>query len=208
MTRFLRQLRFADQAIPSLAWIEPWLAEEGLNAEDAAARANERVALTQVMTANSITSLRVISRLDWKALVERSSVLETALRADPAGVYPRMTFKTRDHYRHVVERIAKRTKRSERDVAETALKLAAEGQMLIPDDEARGHVGYYLVDAGLPALEAATGYTPSAEGGDPPLGARAPEPPAHRRASASARWRRSRRCSGSAGCGRSRWTCC
>jgi cyclic beta-1,2-glucan synthetase len=160
VTRFLRQLRFADQAIPSLAWIEPWLNEEGLNAEDAAARANERVALTQVMTANSITSLRVISRLDWKALVERSSVLETALRADPAGVYPRMTFKTRDNYRHVVERIAKRTKRSERDVAETALRLASEGQMKYPADEARGHVGYYLVDDGLAALEAATGYTP------------------------------------------------
>src|SRR6476619_3496043 len=112
------------------------------------------------MTANSITSLRVISRLDWKALVERSSVLETSLRADPAGVYPRITFKTRDQYRHVVERIAKRTKRSERDVAETALRLASEGQHKYPADEARGHVGYYLVDDGLLALEKATGYTP------------------------------------------------
>ncbi|MEO8562699.1 MAG: glucoamylase family protein [bacterium] len=160
VTRFLRQLRFADQAFTSLAWIEPWLSEEGLNAEDAAARSHERLALTQVMTANSITSLRAISRLDWKALVERQSVLEAALREDPASVYPHMTFATRDRYRHIVEHVAKRTKRKERDVADVALKLAADGKTRWPEDVARGHVGYYLVDEGLPALEAATGFTP------------------------------------------------
>ena len=32
--------------------------------------------------------------------------LDAVLRADPAGAYDRMTFATRDHYRHVVERVA------------------------------------------------------------------------------------------------------
>ena len=45
-----------------------------MSAEDAAARATQRLALTQVMMANSITSLRAIARLDWKAFVERQSV--------------------------------------------------------------------------------------------------------------------------------------
>ena len=31
------------------------------------------------------------------------------LREDPAGVYAKMDFATRDHYRHVVEKLAKRT---------------------------------------------------------------------------------------------------
>ena len=109
VSRFLHQLRFADQAIPSLAWLEPWLNEEALNAEEASARATQRVALTQIMMANSITSLRAIAAWTGRRFVERQSVLEAALRDDPAGVYPRMTFETRDHYRHVVERIAKRT---------------------------------------------------------------------------------------------------
>ncbi|HEY0997670.1 MAG TPA: hypothetical protein VGD77_16890, partial [Gemmatimonadaceae bacterium] len=161
VSRFLRELRMADDTLTSLAWLEPWLAEEGVSPEDAAARANERLALTQVMTANSITSLRAIGRLDWKAFVERQSVIEAVLRAEPAGVYAQMTFATRDDYRHAVERIARRTHRPEREVAELAVQLAADGAREWPGDAARGHVGYYLVDAGLPALEAATGYTPA-----------------------------------------------
>jgi cyclic beta-1,2-glucan synthetase len=161
VSRFLRQIRLADDAITSLTWLEPWMAEEGVSAEASSAQANERLALTQVMTANSITSLRVIAHLDWKTFVEGQSVIEALLRAEPAGIYERMTFATRDHYRHVVERVAKRTRRSEQDVASLVVALAADGRREWPDDVARGHVGYYLLDAGLPALEAATGYRPT-----------------------------------------------
>jgi cyclic beta-1,2-glucan synthetase len=162
VSRFLQQLRLADQAVTPLAWIEPWLTEEGVGADEAAARANERLALTQVMTANSITSLREIGRLDWRTFVEQQSALEAVLRAEPAGVYPQMTFATRDRYRHVVERIARRTRLPEQQVAAHAVELARAGRERWPDDAARGHVGYYLVDAGRAALEAATGYRPAA----------------------------------------------
>ncbi|HYD53644.1 MAG TPA: hypothetical protein VEA99_13495, partial [Gemmatimonadaceae bacterium] len=121
-------------------------------------RANERLALTQAMTANSITSLRAVGRLDWKLLIERHSRLESVLLAEPAVVYPRMTFESRDRYRHAVERIAKRCRRTELEVAALAVSLAEAGGRAHPDDAARGHVGYYLVDAGVPALEAAVGY--------------------------------------------------
>ena len=70
----------------------------------------QRLALTQVMMANSITSLRAIARIDWHDFVESQSRLEAVLREDPAAIYPRMTFETRDRYRHVVERIAQRTR--------------------------------------------------------------------------------------------------
>ncbi|HET7457266.1 MAG TPA: glucoamylase family protein, partial [Gemmatimonadaceae bacterium] len=56
--------------------------------------------------------------------VEAQSVLERALRADPTGDYGAMSFGGRDHYRHVVEHIAKRTKRGEREVADAAVGLA------------------------------------------------------------------------------------
>src|SRR5215210_2665733 len=161
VSRFLRQIRLSEHSAP-LAWLEPWMSEEGISAEEAAARANERLGLTQVMTANSITSLRAIGRLDWKGFVERQSALEATLRQDPAGVYRGMTFATRDSYRHVVEKIAKRTKRTELEIAKAAIGLAHAGAREWLGDPARGHVGYYLVDAGLPALEAATGYKPKA----------------------------------------------
>ena len=46
---------------------------------------------------------------DWREFVETMSVVEHTLREDPAGVYGRMDFATRDRYRHVVEAIAKRS---------------------------------------------------------------------------------------------------
>jgi cyclic beta-1,2-glucan synthetase len=155
VARFLPQLRFQHGATPRLRPLELWVAEQGMSAEDASGRATERVALTQVMMANSITSLRAIARMDWESFVEGQSVLEPELRRDPAGVYPRMTFETRDHYRHVVERIAKRTGREEAQVAREAVAMSAGAA-----DERARHVGYFLVDEGLRALEAATGYRP------------------------------------------------
>ena len=74
--------------------------------------------------ANSITSLRDIGRRDWREFVEHQSAMEAVLRDDPAGCYSLMTFATRDTYRHVVERIAKRTEHSEVAVAGRAIEMA------------------------------------------------------------------------------------
>ena len=161
VSRFLYQLRMSPDSVPPLAWLEGWIAEHGMSAEDAAARATEWVALTQIMMANSITSLRTIARMDWETFVERESVMEAALRQDPAAVYPRMTFETRDQYRHVVERIAKRTRRDEAAVARSAVDLARSNLGDGASDlHRRTHVGYYLVEDGLLELERLYSYKP------------------------------------------------
>ena len=132
-----------------------------MSAEEAAARANQRLAHTQLMMANSITSLRAISHRDWRTFVERQSLLETALTEDPAAVYRRMTFRDRDQYRHVIERLARRTGRDEAEVARQAVELARAGAaQASPEDPRRAHVGYYLVDEGRADLERAVGYHP------------------------------------------------
>ncbi len=162
VSRFLQQLRMAADPVIPLAWIEQWIADEGLRAEDASARSAERLALTQVMTANSITSLRAVARMDWRSFVDRQSEMDAVLRSDPAGEYTRMTFITRDQYRHVVERIAKRTGAREGDVARHAIELARLAARDQPGEPHRAHVGYYLVDEGLPQLERLTNYRPPA----------------------------------------------
>ena len=124
VARFLQQLRTYQTNFTPLVWLEQWIAEDSLSAEDAIARSNQRQALTQVMMANSITSLRTIARLDWSEFVEVSSAVEAVLRRDPTSDYGRMTFGTRDLYRHVVEDIAKGTGLEEREVAQRALDLA------------------------------------------------------------------------------------
>lgn len=74
------------------------------------------------------------------------------MRKDPADVYARMDFHTRDSYRHVVEHLAQRLDRDEPAVAECVLRLAAQPGS---DAPVASHVGYYLVDTGLPLLRSA-----------------------------------------------------
>jgi cyclic beta-1,2-glucan synthetase len=158
VARFLHQIRGYQVNFTPLVWLEQWIAEDGPSAETAVTRSNRMIALTQITVSNCIISLRAIGRLDWKKFVESQSATEKILRKDLSGHYPQMLFGTRDHYRHVVEHIAKRTKRQEEEVANIALGLTVQGHG--QGDEPRSHVGYYLLKEGRAELEEATGYIP------------------------------------------------
>ncbi len=161
VARLLSQLRTSIGASPALTWLERRMQNDGLHPDETAARATRRLAHTQFIMANSITSLRDLAKHDWPEFVERQSALEAALRQDPAGVYPQMTFATRDRYRHVVEQIARRSGREEVAVARAATALADTADA--PSGSRRqGHVGFFLVGDGLPHLERETGGMPPA----------------------------------------------
>ena len=85
---------------------------------DAGARANNDG------IANIILSLRTISEQDWANFFESVSRLEQTLRKDPAGIYSRMDFKTRDLYRKEIEKLSLATGREETELAEITLDLA------------------------------------------------------------------------------------
>ncbi len=91
--------------------------------------------------------------MDWREFVETMSMVEQTLGEDPGGVYGRMDFATRDRYRHVVEKTAKRSPHSEIEVARKAIQLAHEGAARKGGDDRAAHVGFYLIDKGLAQLE-------------------------------------------------------
>jgi cyclic beta-1,2-glucan synthetase len=156
VARFLHQVRGSQANFTPLVWLEQWIAEDGLSAEEAVTRSNRHAATTQVTVANSITSLRTIARLDWKEFVESQSATEKILRKDLSGFYPLMTFGTRDHYRHVIEHIARQTRKPEEEVATAALTLSSASS----PTARQAHIGYYIADEGRDELERITGYTP------------------------------------------------
>lgn len=164
VSRLLQQLRPIRGGQPSLVRLEQWIAEESMSADDAGSRSAQRLALTQLVMANSITSLRTIGHTDWRDFVEHQSVTEAVLRTDPSGFYSRMTFATRDTYRHAVERIARRVGASEPSVARQAIELARVAREDNPLDDRRGHVGYFLIAEGLETLERAVDYRPTISG--------------------------------------------
>ena len=163
VSQFLQNLRDAEGASPALAWLEQWLRDSGLAPENAIALSAQRLTLTQLMMANGITSLRDVGRRDWRTFVEHQSVMEATLRDDPSGFYPQLTFATRDAYRHVVERIAKKTGHRESSVAQWAVDLCQRpiGATIDGTDTRNTHVGYFLVDDGVRDLERIAGYSPT-----------------------------------------------
>jgi cellobiose phosphorylase len=150
------QGRTSALALP-LTWIEQRLSESGSTIEQLVHFENQQQAMDQASVSNSIGSLRFLSALDWRSFVESVSLVEQTLGNDPAGVYRKQDFATRDRYRHVIEALAQRTMLSEQDVAAKAVELARAGGATNADSARAGHVGFYLIDAGLRQLEDATG---------------------------------------------------
>ncbi|AND67522.1 glycosyltransferase [Dyella thiooxydans] len=138
-----------------LTWLEQRLAESGSSVEHQVQIEAQQQAADQVSIGNSIGSLRHLAAVDWHAFVERLSVVENLLRSDPAGIHAGMDFVTRDHYRHVIERLARRCGRSEPEVAQGALALAQHAAAVEVAPGIEAHVGYYLIDDGRNALEEA-----------------------------------------------------
>ena len=169
LTRFFQQIRAARADFTALLWVEQWIAEDAMSVEQAVQRSTRRQSLTQLVMANSITSLRTVASFVWPDFVESMSVTEAVLREDPAQCYPAMGFDSRDLYRHAVEKLAKRAKVSEPAVARAAIALAVqadspqtgESQATTDDHERITHVGYYLVGRGKVALERAIRYHPA-----------------------------------------------
>ena len=142
-------------ALP-LTWIEQQLAESGLSIEQLVRSGNQHQAADQVSISNSIGSLRFLGTMDWREFVEATSMVEHALRTDPGAAYAAMDFASRDRYRHVIERVAKASRLSEDAVTKRAIDLARAGATRHGGGDRTAHVGYYLIDRGLPELEHAT----------------------------------------------------
>ena len=154
VAEFARRLQGQSPALSlPLTWIEQRLSESGLSIEQLVRSENQQQAADQVSVSNSIGSLRFLAAIDWREFVETMSVVEQVLREDPVGVYGQMDFASRDRYRHSVEKIAKSSQMSEGEVAREAIHLAREGAASKGGDNRAAHVGFYLVDKGLPQLE-------------------------------------------------------
>lgn len=176
VVQLTQRLREQDPAVtPVMDWLEKQLAPQATSIEQIIHAEHQRQAAMQVTVGNIITSMRLLSTLDWRDFFESVSLIEPLLGADLAGAYAKMEFATRDRYRHVIERISKRTRSNELEVARAAVELAEDvGKVESKGREGEAksenapylnappesHVGFYLVDAGLAQLEANFAYRP------------------------------------------------
>ncbi|MEO5825664.1 MAG: glucoamylase family protein [Gemmatimonadales bacterium] len=158
------RLRDRDPAVtPALEWLNQRLAREGSSADDLVNEDHHRQAAMTVTVRNIITSMRLASAFDWAVFVERVSLVDELLRTHPT--YPAMDFASRDAYRHAIEDLARRSGRSELEVAREALLRSAPPPAPpggVPRESRQDDPGYYLFGRGRREFERGVGYRPSA----------------------------------------------
>jgi len=111
----------------------------------------------QLSCGNAFTSLRQLALLDWREMFEKLSLVEQTLRRDPAGIYAKMDFSTRDRCRRAIEELARAAAQPEVEVAERVINLATQSRHESNKDERRSHVSTWL--AGKERLELARRLT-------------------------------------------------
>ena len=131
-----KRLRGADPSeTPLLGWLQDRLQKSGSSIEAIVMTAQHRQGASNITMRNLVTSMRLISEVDWAEFFEAVSLIDARLRA--AFDFAAMDFPTRNDYRTAIEILARGAKCSEASVTEAALEMAGYGDpgaALIGDD--------------------------------------------------------------------------
>lgn len=167
VVQLLQRLRNQEAAaMGALLWLEERLAAQGTGTDRIVQEEHQEKSAKNVTVRNIITSMRLISDVDWVDLFERISLVDDVLQA--ACAFRDMDFRTRNLYRSAIEELARGAKRTELEIAQAAVRAAQaapaagdgprrrQGAAATP---CREHdPGYYLIAGGRRAFETTLGF--------------------------------------------------
>lgn len=159
--QLVQRLRDQDPQIvaPALTWLDERLAAQGTSADEIVHAEHQSQGATNVTVRNIITSMRLISEVDWPDVVESVSLIDDALR--PGSEFAQMDFATRNLYRSAIESLARGSKLTELEIARAALRAASEPPGGVPAEPGAGRErdpGHHLIGRGRRAFEATIGF--------------------------------------------------
>ena len=158
-----KRLRDQDpNTTPALKWLEQRLHEQGLRVEEVVQHSQQREGASNVSVRNVITSMRLITDIDWTILFERVSLVDKKLRHQ--STFDDMDAVTRNIYRNAIEQLARGSKYSEIKIAQLALEAGKDAAKNITNKQEanrHGDPGYYLIDKGRAQLEQSIQFRPS-----------------------------------------------
>ena len=160
--QLVQRLREQDpESTPALAWLGEQLSSLGTSPDELVRLEHQRQAAMNVTVRNVITSMRTMSTFDWAEFFESVSLVDAALRA--SSHFGAMDFATRDRYRHAIEDLAQRSRRTELEVAGEAIARAkhaapASGPEGTATERREEDPGYYLISSGRRGFEREIGY--------------------------------------------------
>lgn len=160
--------RYGKKANAYLNILEEVVEKLGTTVSDVIKKEHFEIATQKVLIGNSITSIKEIQRINFLEIFEKINGVEEILKKDPANIYEKMDYKTKEYYRGKIKEISKKTKISEIYIARKILELAQEKLQEYHNKEQqkitkKTHIGYYLIDEGINELYQKLEYTDKKE---------------------------------------------
>jgi cyclic beta-1,2-glucan synthetase len=150
--QLVQRLRDQDPKFtPALLWLEDELRAQNLDSDRVVQEEHQRQGASNVTVRNIITSMRLMTDVDWAEFFESVSLVDEALAGSTA--FGEMDFPTRNLYRNAIEELGRGSTHSELQIAQRVLALAAAGT-----DSRRRDPGFYLIGDGRPNLEKTIGF--------------------------------------------------
>ncbi|MFT9222219.1 hypothetical protein [Gluconobacter oxydans] len=147
LVQFAHRLKGHDpQKDPAFLWLEGILQEKGITLEQVVHEELQEQSALNATIRNIITSMRLITTLDWSSIFENISAVSQILYRH-AG-FSDMDPATRNLYSKAIEVLAKGSGHAECDIANRVTALAAMAAEEENPDPRRADPGYYLLAEG------------------------------------------------------------
>jgi len=143
-----RLKEYGSDARVLLHWLDNIAEKQNMTVEKVITSEQYYLTGSGVQMGNIIAAVKMINSENWSEFFEGVSLVQKILQRDPANVFDKMDFESRDKYRHEIESIAKRYNVSELTVAKALERLAQEGM-----NSPESHIGFYLTGSGKVKLE-------------------------------------------------------
>ena len=122
-------LRLRDQdpnTTPARQWLDERLNSQGTTADEIVQEEHQRQGTSNVTVRNIITSMRLLSDVDWPEFFESVSLVDELLRSRSG--FAAMDFASRDLYRRAIEQLARGSRQTELAIAARRYRRATRAK--------------------------------------------------------------------------------
>ena len=146
--QFIQRMRNQNEmSAEALAWLKMKLELLGRTMESTVSDEHHRQSAANVTARNIVTSMRLISDVNWESWFDSVSLVDKLLRTHPT--YSAMDFSSRTLYRRALEELARGSHLDEQSLAQRVL------------DMKENEPGYYLLGLGRSNFEKSLGFRPT-----------------------------------------------
>ena len=139
--------QYGKKSSPYLKILEEQVEKTGTTISEIIKKEHFDIALKKLSIGNCIKSIKDIQRINFTEIFEEINGVEEILKKDPADVYDKMTYQTKEYYRNKIKELSQKTKVSEIYIASKVLGLSNKNKE--NEDRRKSHVGYYIIGKGI-----------------------------------------------------------